>query len=293
MTKLALVNEKSPLWAASSSPSAEYAALDAQQRERTLIVAGTHMAREAINDQVREAIGLAGRGVEVTTLATKDLTEAQRLRTVSHQAGDVVRADRDYKTLGRERDDIARVVDGRTGVATLEREDGQRVEWRPVNQSHLVAFTENQRELAVGDVVRFTHNDHRNGIANGERATVAGIDAEQGRIVLDKADGTRLAQRLDGPLYLDHGYAQTEHSAQGQTCERILIDAPASIATNNESAYYVSISRATHEAKLYTDDAQRLPEALSREDGTTAALEVDGGKAEPTKGEDRQAMALS
>lgn len=51
----------------------------------------------------------------------------------------------------------------------------------------------------------------------------------------------------------------------------------------------MAISRATHEAKLYTDDAQRLPEALSDEDGKTAALEVDGGKA---KGEDRQAMAL-
>ncbi len=270
--------------------AAEYAALKPEQRERTLIVAGTHLAREAINDQVREAIGLKGQGHELTTLGSKDLTEAQKLRTVSYQAGDVVRADRDYKALGLERGDFARVVDGRAGVVTLERADGQRVEWRPVNQPHLTAFTEQQRELAVGDVVRFTHNDHRNGIVNGERATVASIDIEQGRIVLDKPDGTRLAQRLDGPLYLDHGYAQTVHSAQGQTCERILIDAPAGSATNNESAYYVAISRATHEAKLYTDDAQRLPEALSREDSKTAALEVDGGKAE--KGEDRQAMAL-
>lgn len=269
--------------------AAEYAALKPEERGRTLIVAGTHLAREAINDQVREAIGLKGQGHELTTLGRKDLTEAQRLRTVSYEAGDVVRADRDYKTLGLERGDFARVVDGRAGVVTLEREDGQRVEWRPVNQPHLVAFTEQPRELAPGDVVRFTHNDHRNGIVNGERATVASIDLEQGRIVLDKPDGTRLAQRLDGPLYLDHGYAQTVHSAQGQTCERILIDAPAGSATNNESAYYVAISRATHEAKLYTDDAQRLPEALSREDGKTAALEVDGGK---VKGEDRQAMAL-
>ena len=269
--------------------AAEYAALKPEQRERTLIVAGTHLAREAINDQVREATGLKGQGHELTTLGSKDLTEAQKLRTVSYQTGDVVRADRDYKQLGLGRGEFARVVDGRAGVVTLERADGQRVEWRPVNQPHLVAFTEQRRELAAGDVVRFTHNDHRAGIVNGERATVASIDMEQGRIVLDKSDGTRLAQRLDGPLYLDHGYAQTVHSAQGQTCERILIDAPASSATNNESAYYVAISRATHEAKLYTDDAQRLPEALSREDGKTAALEVDGGKA---KGEDRQAMAL-
>jgi conjugative relaxase-like TrwC/TraI family protein len=275
--------------------AAQYAALDPSQRERTLIVAGTHLAREAINQQVREAIGLAGRGQEVTTLASKDLTQAERLRTVSYQAGDVVRTDRDYASLGMRRGEFAKVVEGRAGVVTLERGDGQRVEWRPVQQPHVVAFTEQRRELAAGDVVRFTHNDHRAGIVNGERAVVAAI--EQGQIVFDKADGTRLAQRSDGPLHVDHGYAQTVHSAQGQTCQRILIDAPAGSATNNQSAYYVAISRATHEAKVYTDDAQRLPEALARSDGKSAALEVDGGKASSmdngkAHAEDRQAMAM-
>ena len=95
--------------------------------------------------------------------------------------------------------------------------------------------------------------DRRAGIVNGERATVVAIDAEQGRILPDKADRTHLAQRLDGPLYLD---------------------APASSVTNNESAYCVAISRATHEAKISTGDALRLPEVLGREDGKTAALEV-------------------
>ncbi len=54
--------------------TAEYAALKPEQRGRTLIVAGTHLAREAINDQVREAIGLKGQGHELTTLGSKDLT---------------------------------------------------------------------------------------------------------------------------------------------------------------------------------------------------------------------------
>jgi hypothetical protein len=71
-------------------------------------------------------------------------------------------------------------------------EGGGPIDWvmkrRGVSFRHAVelAFTEQQRELAAGDVLRFTHNDHRNGIVNGERAKVASIDAEQGRIVLDK-----------------------------------------------------------------------------------------------------------
>jgi hypothetical protein len=40
----------------------------------------------------------------------------------------------------------------------------------------------------------------------------------------------------------------------------------------------VAISRAAHEARIYTDDAQRLHEVLGKVDGKTAALEL-GAKA--------------
>lgn len=77
------------------------------------------------------------------------------------------------------------------------------------------------------------------------------------------------------PLYLEYGYCQTVHAAQGQTCERILIEAPTTGGIGNESSYYVAISRATHAAILYTDDAQRLPEVLSRTDQKAAALDLE------------------
>jgi conjugative relaxase-like TrwC/TraI family protein len=274
--------------------AADYAALTPEQRARTLIVAGTNLARESINAEVRQALGRAGQGEEVATLSSKNLSQAQALRTVSYEAGDVVRADRGYASLGLEKGDLARVLEGRAGVVTLERGDGRQVEWRPMNLPHLSAFTEQRRELAAGDLVRFTQNDHRAGIVNGERAVVVSVDAEQGRVLLEKMDGTRLAQSLDAPLYLDHGYAQTVHAAQGQTCERVLIEAQASGAVGNESQYYVALSRATHEATLYTDDAQRLPEALGREDAKTAALEIEAQSGKEGKEEkaDRQALTL-
>jgi conjugative relaxase-like TrwC/TraI family protein len=269
--------------------ASDYAALSPEQRDRTLIVATTNLARESINAKVRQALGHAGQGHEVNTLSSKNLSQAQALRTVSYEPGDVVRADRDYKTLGLEKGEFARVLEGRAGVVTLERGDGHKVEWRPVNQQHLSAFTEHQRELAVGDRVRFTQNDHKAGIVNGERATVASIDAEHGRLVLDKADGSRLVQSMEVPLYLDHGYAQTVHAAQGQTCERVLIEVQASGVMGNESQYYVAISRATHEVRIYTDDKERMPEVLSREDGKTAALDLPS----PTHSGDRQAASAS
>lgn len=254
----------------------DYAALTRDERAATLIVAGTNQNREAINREVREALGRTGQGQVLATLSGKNLTEAQALRTVSYEAGDVVRADRDYKALGLQRGELATVVDGRAGVVTLERADGERVEWRPVNQPHMSGFTRHERELAEGDLVRFTRNDYAQGFVNGERATVLAV--EPGRLLLEKLDGSRLVLDPDKPLYLEHGYCQTVHAAQGQTCERVLIESPAGSGVGNESSHYVAISRATHEVRIYTDDAQRLPETLSREDGKTAALDLQPEK---------------
>ena len=258
--------------------AADYAALTPQGRNCTLIVAGTHRHREAINEKVRQELGLAGEGCTLTTLSRKDLSQAQALRTVSYEAGDVVRADRDYKTLGLQRGDTAHVVDGPAGVVSLQLGDGRQVQWRPVQQPNMSAYVEHQRELAVGDVVRITRNDPSLGLVNGERATVKALpDLENeapGKVVLQKFDGSTIALGVDTPLFLEHGYCQTVHAAQGQTCERILIEVPTVGGMGNESSYYVAISRATHAAVIYTDDEYSLPASLARADEKSAALDL-------------------
>ncbi|MBC7618782.1 MAG: conjugative relaxase [Candidatus Saccharibacteria bacterium] len=254
--------------------AADFAALTADQRAATLIVASTNLGREAINQEVRYALELDGQGEMLRTLSRKDLTKAQALRTVSYQEGDVLRANRDYRCMGLKRGELARVVDGPEGVVTLERQDGVRVPWHPANQLHMSAFIEYQRELAEGDVLRFTNNDSRSGIVNGERAVVLLVEPAQDRLLVEKSDGTRLALRTQEPLYVEHGYCQTVHAAQGKTCERILIEAPARGAMGNESSYYVAISRATHEAVIYTDDREQLPITFARLDEKSAALDL-------------------
>jgi conjugative relaxase-like TrwC/TraI family protein len=263
--------------------AADFAALAPEQRTSTLIVAGTHLGREAINREVRLALELSGQGEVLNTLSRKDLTQPQALRTVSYHEGDVLRADREYKGMGLKRGEFAHVVDGPEGVVTLERQDGVRVQWRPANQPHMSAFTEHQRELAEGDVLRFTNNDYQAGFVNGERAVVLAVESAQDRLLVEKSDGTRLALHTHAPLYVEHGYCQTIHAAQGKTCERILIEAPASGAAGNEASYYVAISRATHDAVIYTDDCDRLPETLSRTDEKSAALDLPDSYDSPSR----------
>jgi ATP-dependent exoDNAse (exonuclease V) alpha subunit len=76
--------------------------------------------------------------------------------------------------------------------------------------------------------------------------------------------------------HLDHGYAVTSYSSQGLTAERVLVHADTSVHPDllNSRFGYVSISRASHEATLFTDDMEKLGPQLGAEVSKTSALEV-------------------
>jgi ATP-dependent exoDNAse (exonuclease V) alpha subunit len=84
-----------------------------------------------------------------------------------------------------------------------------------------------------------------------------------------KMDGGREVQ-LD-PVkhpHLDHGYAVTSHSSQGQTADRVLINVDTELGAkdllNNRMAY-VSVSRGAYDAQLFTDSREKLGAALGHD----------------------------
>jgi ATP-dependent exoDNAse (exonuclease V) alpha subunit len=248
-----------------------YTALLPQDRQKTLIVAGTHAAREAINAEVRARLNLSGTLVRI--LVARDLTEAQRKSAVSYRPGDVVQVQKAYASLGLARGELATVVSAQAGRVTLQREDGQAVQWRPALMPHVAVYEVAERDMAVGDRVRVSANDYGLGLVNGEFGTVSALTPQA--LTLTKETGIPVVLDLRRPLHLEHGYCTTVHSAQGQTCERVMIDADVTSAVANESLYYVAISRARSEVLMYTDDHSLLAGAMSRVDAKAAALDLE------------------
>ena len=245
-----------------------------EERLQTLAVAGTNRARQAINERVRQRLGLAGTGVAVTVLEGRDLTRAQVQSSLSYAPGDIVEVLRHYDSIGLRRGDTAELVETSPGCITLRRQDSQLVQWRPTTMPHVAVHRAALREIAVGDRVRFTANDYRLGVVNGQTGTVESID-HAARTLTVKMDSERtLTLDLNRPLRVDHAYCTTVHAAQGQTCDRVLVDADVSGAVANQSLYYVAISRARHGVTLYTDDRELLPRAMSRLDIKQAALDL-------------------
>jgi ATP-dependent exoDNAse (exonuclease V) alpha subunit len=92
-------------------------------------------------------------------------------------------------------------------------------------------------------------------------------------------DGGR-AVELDLPKHphLDHGYAMTSHSSQGQTADRVLIHVDTELGAKdllNSRMAYVSVSRGRYDAQIYTNNASTLGQELSRDVSHSPAIQQE------------------
>ncbi|OGR97776.1 MAG: hypothetical protein A2V88_09195 [Elusimicrobia bacterium RBG_16_66_12] len=117
-----------------------------------------------------------------------------------------------------------------------------------------------RRELAVGDVVTFLENEYKKyDVRNGERGTVTmtGEDALSVRL----EDGREVALELRHYSALDYGYALTTYKSQGQTYDRVYVEADTSSAhLQDQRNTYVQITRARNDVRILTDDKAELRE---------------------------------
>ena len=92
-------------------------------------------------------------------------------------------------------------------------------------------------------------------------------------------DGGRTVE-LDPPKHphLDHGFAMTSHSSQGQTADRVLIQVDTELGAKdllNSRMAYVSVSRGRYDAQIYTNNAPTLGQELSRDVSHSPAIEQE------------------
>jgi hypothetical protein len=249
----------------------DFIALAPAERDATLIVSGTNEARREINTKVREAIGTAGQGREYDTLIRRDTTQAERRFSKNYHVGDVIQPEKNYKT-GLQRGELYRVLDtGPGNRLTVAGDDGRQITFSPLSHTKLSVYQPERSELAIGDTIRITRNDAGLDLANGDRFKVA--EVAPGKLTIEGA-GRRIELPADKPMHLDLAYATTVHSAQGLTSNRVMIEAQTNSRTTAKDVYYVAISRARHEARIYTNDRSKLPAAIARENQKLAALDL-------------------
>ncbi len=251
----------------------DYTVLTDEERGKTLIVSGTNEARKSINHIVRENLGFKNKGFHIPTLEEKNFTKAQLKQIQSYKPGDFIQTERHYKSLGLQKGSLATVSEIRKAYILLQKEDGSQVKWIPNKNNKVSVYQLSGKEISSGETIRMTRNDPEKKFNNGDRAKVIKID-EHRNMYLQKEDGKTFKLEASKPQHLEYGYCSTVHASQGKTCDRVMIDADTKSLTSARDNYYVAISRARHEAKIYTNDKEKLPESMNRKNEKESALEV-------------------
>jgi conjugative relaxase-like TrwC/TraI family protein len=267
----------------------DYAALSAKEQRNTIVIDPSRAGRDALNAKIRTQLvasgRLTGKAVTMRTLESKGLTKAEARDARAYEIGDVVRFARDYADKGiAKREPVTVIgVDPAKNAVALGKANGQSVDWRPRQwgAGSSEAFTPGSVELMKGDRIEFTRNDRNLSRANGGRAQVVSVNAQDqtARVRLDSGKFQTLDLNKSTDQHLRHGYVQTAHAAQGRTAERVMIHAD-SRATNlvDQKMMYVGISRAKASAAVYTNDRAKLVSAISERAGVsqTAIAQATG-----------------
>jgi conjugative relaxase-like TrwC/TraI family protein len=122
--------------------------------------------------------------------------------------------------------------------------------------------------IAEGELIVFTKNEYKNyDVRNGERATVVKLHTLKPHTITVRTEDGR-AIDIDTKKYknIDYGYALTTYKSQGQTYDKVIVDADTSgaPALNDMRAQYVNITRARDSVKIYTDDKSDLKDLARR-----------------------------
>ena len=257
--------------------------------QSTLIVSPDNASRRELNVAVRQELkangSLAPEDHTFRVLVQRqDMTGAERSWASQYDINDVVRYTRGSKANGIEAAAYASVVaiNPSANLLTVEKANGERATYDPRRLKGVSVYQEIQREFSVGERIQFAAPDKSLGIANRDMAAIEAIHPE-GRLSVRLDNGRQIEFNPNEHRHLDHGYAVTSHSSQGLTAERVLVHADTSVHPDllNSRFGYVSISRASHDAKIYTNDATDLGQKLSGEVSKTSAVEISHSTANP------------
>jgi conjugative relaxase-like TrwC/TraI family protein len=253
-----------------------YAALPSKERDKTIIVAGTNVARQEINKAIRPLLNVPTTA-KIIALHAVDHTRAELAYASNYIPGQIVVSARSEHGLEKDQPYKVLAVIEKDNTVTLLNEKRETVTINPVGVRSLSVYEEYELPLGVGDKLKLTRNNKTTGAVNGVRYNVAAIDERAITLINDQ--GTLILPRT-AYMHVQHAYATTVHSAQGTTQDRVMIDANVKSLTSNKSTYYVAISRERHNLTIYTNNEKKLAKAMSRTPKKFAALELRDTKAE-------------
>jgi conjugative relaxase-like TrwC/TraI family protein len=260
--------------------------------ERTIIVSPDNRSRQLINQAVRVEMQEAGKldkeQKPFSVLAHRsDMTGADREWAARYKAGDILKYEKGSKAQGIAANSYAVVLsaDARNNTVTVQQGDGKAITYDPKRLKGVNVYQETRKEFAAGDRIQFTAKDKELEVNNRDLGTVTKL--ETGKMTVQMDGKTERVVQFDPTKmrHFDHGYAVTSHVSQGLTEGRVIANIDTDLARSliNTRLAYVAISRAEHDARIYTNDAEGLGAKLATDISKTSAVDFTKNRERPPR----------
>lgn len=230
-----------------------------------IIVASTNAQARELNYIIRDELVRAGKLAEGTTqeiLISKNIAGIAKHQMASYAVGDIMEFSRGVGFKGGEKLEIEAIKDGK-----LIFRGGKELDLTQKFQASL--FERSQASFATNDKIIFLANEKKLGVKNGTIAEIVDVQADKISVKLDgKTQITFSTQEFQK---FSHAYAVTDYKSQGMTVDKVIIAARAKLASYN--AFYVQLTRAKHQASLYTDDLKTFSKRIQTAQEKSKALD--------------------
>lgn len=249
--------------------------------ERTIIVSPDNRSRQLINQAVRLELQEAGKlETEQKTFSVlahrSDMTGADREWAARYKPGDVLKYEKGSKAHGIAKDSTAVVLsaDARNNTITVQQDGGKAITYDPRRLKGVNVYRETDKDFATGDRIQFTTKDKQLGVSNRDLGTITKLETGQVTVQMDGKRERIIEFDPAKMRHFDHGYAVTSHVSQGLTEGLVIanIDTESARSLINTRLAYVAVSRAEHDVRIYTNDAEGLGARLATDVSKTSAV---------------------
>lgn len=243
--------------------------------KETLVVTLSRADRADVNAAIQQRLEQSGKVANVATvptLADKSWTDAQKSDAARYQPGDVIEAQRNFRG-GPKRGELATVTNVAGGKVTAELSNGKSWTFDPartnrysVLDKYETRIGEGDRIVAKGAIAGTGADGERVEMKNGTEMRVERIRGEHMEVAFGEGQHATIDTRHGARI--DLAYAQTANQSQGRTVDCV-VGYMRSNQTNlaDQQRMYVALSRARDDAKIVTDNKERLANTIAKNTG--------------------------
>ena len=265
-----------------ASMANDYLTLSKNDRDKSLFISSTNHEKEQITNIIRAELK---RKEELRGYNNIKILELIRYNEFALKCTNVYSKDnililhKDLEGLVRNMEYEILKIDHTHNTITVQ--NGHKEKKIEVSKIKGNLYCEKVMELSIGERVKWTknHSEKKENSSenkerserrlNGQYLNIIGINKENNTAIIEYENKKQETIDLNKRQFLDYNYVTTVYSSQGKTCDKVF----ASLTNVNRENFYVAVSRAKHDCKLYTNDKNTLYKNVERFSANKTAFE--------------------